>query len=178
MPDFGAIAHDGTIRFERSFSAPIETVWSYLGTPALLSTWLADGVVEFHRGGYLELCVNMTGGGQRETTCPNRWGVVTQCRPPNLLAFWWTDAITFSNVIFELTRRNAESLLLLTHGSLPIGRVAACSASWHAHLDMLMAQLEHEPAKPYADTFSRVIDYYQLQLTRLRSPQLSAGFQN
>jgi hypothetical protein len=90
-------------------------------------------------------------------------GFVTRCHPPESLAFAWTDAKTISRVLFEIERRPSHVLFLLTHAGLPMGQTSKCSASWHAHLDILQARLDNKQAEPYATTFRRVISLYEKQ---------------
>jgi len=130
------ISNTGTLRFERLFPGPAERVWSYLTRPPLLATWLAEGEIELHVGGYVELRFN-----NREEPPALISGVVTHCDPPESLSYYWADFNTISNVIFEIEHRGHEVLLLLTHARLPKPEVARCREDWNLRLDALEGQL-------------------------------------
>jgi uncharacterized protein YndB with AHSA1/START domain len=161
MSAFGTIATTGTIRFERLYPGPTERVWNYLTRPHLLSTWLAYGEIELRRGGYVELHFDAsTFGVGHARSSPVISGVVTRCHAPDSLAFYWTDAMTISNVIFELESRTADVRLLLTHARLPRSVLPTCSASWHAHLDLLEEQLSNRPSSTFPAVYESVRPHY------------------
>ncbi len=163
MNAFGTIAHAGTIRFERLYPGPAERVWSYLTRPELMSTWLADCEMELRVGGYIELHFDaQTVGLGHARSSPVISGVVTRYQPPESLAFYWTDAMTISNVIFELERRGADVLLLLTHARLPRCVLPTCSASWHAHLEILEEQLHNRPSSSFPAVYESVRPHYEV----------------
>jgi uncharacterized protein YndB with AHSA1/START domain len=162
MNAFGTIANTSTIRFERMCPGPAERVWDYLTRPDLLATWLADGELELRVGGYVELHFDAeTVGLGHARSSPVISGVVTRCQAPDSLSFYWTDAMTISNVIFELERRGSEVLLLLTHARLPKSVLPTCSASWHAHLDILEEQLHHRPSSSFPVLYESVRPHYE-----------------
>jgi len=162
MNAFGTIAHTGTIRFERLYPGPTERVWSYLTQPELMGTWLADCEMELRLGGYVELHFDaQTVGLGHACSSPVISGVVTRCHPPDSLALYWTDSMTISNVIFELERRGSDVLLLLTHARLPRCALPICSASWHAHLDILEEQLHHRPSSSFPVLYESVRPHYE-----------------
>jgi uncharacterized protein YndB with AHSA1/START domain len=158
---FGTIANTGTIRFERLCPAPIERVWDYLTRPALLEKWLASGQIRLEVGGSVELHFALGASlGYAIASCDMR-GVVTHCLPPHSLGYYITDSIEVSNVVFELERRGSEVWLLLTHAKLSKSLLATCGASWHAHLDILIEQLQDRSPTPFADLYERVARHYE-----------------
>ena len=161
MKAFGTIASTGTIRFERVCPGPTQRVWEYLTCPELLATWLADGEIQLHVGGYVELHFDTAEGMGHARWSPVISGVVTRCEAPETLAFYWTDAMTISNVIFELERRGPDVLLLLTHARLPKSVLPVCSASWHAHLDILDEQLSNRPSSSFPVIYESVRPHYR-----------------
>jgi uncharacterized protein YndB with AHSA1/START domain len=161
MNGLGTIASTGTIRFERLCPGPTERVWDYLTSPDLLSTWLAHGEIQLRVGGYVELHFDATEGLGHARLSPVISGVVTHCHPPDSLAFYWTDAMTISNVIFELERRGSDVLLLLTHARLPKSVLPICGASWHAHLDILEEQLRNRPSSSFPVLYESVRPHYE-----------------
>lgn len=161
MNAFGTIANTGTIRFERLCPGPVERVWDHLTRPHLLATWLANGEIQLRVGGYVELHFDATAGLGHARSSPVISGVVTRCQKPDSLAFYWTDAMTISNVIFELERRDSEVILLLTHAKLPRSVLSVCSASWHAHLDILEEQLRNRPSSSFPKVYESVRPHYE-----------------
>lgn len=177
MGDFGTIAANGTIRFERRFHESLNDVWNHLTQPALLMRWLAGAEIQIREGGYVELSFGMIEGDQRKRSAPDISGVVSRCEAPQSLAFWWTDTNTLSNVTFELEPQATQVLFLLIHGGLPLQRVATSAASWHAHLDMLQTALRQQQPAAYAEVFGRVLPHYELRHSQIRrrAVSLAAG---
>lgn len=68
---------------------------------------------------------------------------ITRCEPPHVLGFTWgarTEAL--SEVVFELTLRGDDVLLVLTHHHLPNRKdLLGVSGGWHTHLDLLTEHL-------------------------------------
>ncbi len=159
MNAFGTIANTGTIRFERLFPGPTERVWDYLTRPELLATWLAKGEIQLHVGGYVELRFDTRERAGQPSAVIS--GVVTHCQPPDSLAYYWTDAATISNVIFELERRGRDVLLLLTHAGLPKSYVSTSSAGWHARLDMLEEQINNRPSSSFPALYESLAPHYE-----------------
>ncbi len=161
MNAFGTIANTGIIRFERLFPGPPERVWDYLTCPELLATWLAEGEIQLRVGGYVELRFEVVEGARSDKSGAVISGVVTHCHPPDSLAYYWTDAATISNVTFELERRGAQVLLLLTHAKLPKMYVPTCSAGWHARLDILEQQLQNRPPSSFPALYQSLVPHYE-----------------
>lgn len=161
MKPFGTIANTGTIRFERLCPGPAERLWEFLTHPGLVSTWLAHGEIQLKVGGYVELHFGSVGLGHARASRVMS-GVVTRCHRPDSLAFYWTDARTISNVMFELEPRGSDVLLLLTHAKLPRSVLPSCGASWHAHLDILEEQLTNRPSSSFPAVYESVRPHYEV----------------
>lgn len=160
MNALGTIANTGTIRFERLLPGPPERVWNYLTRPELLATWLAQGELQLHLGGYVELRFDVIEGGGGDKSGAVISGVVTRCEPPNSLGYYWADTATISNVIFELERRSSQVLLLLTHAHLPKPYIPTCSAGWHARLEILQEQLQDRPPSSFPALYESLVPRY------------------
>ena len=158
---FGTIANTGTIRFERLCPAPIELVWDYLTRSELLEKWLASGEIQLQVGGSVELHFNIGTSLGYAISSRDIRGVVTHCHPPDSLAYYFTDSIEVSNIVFELERRGKEVWLLVTHAKLPKSVLATCGASWHAHLDMLIEQLQNQSPTPFDILYESVVPHYE-----------------
>jgi len=158
---FGTIANTGTIRFERLCPAPLELVWDYLTQSELLGKWLASGEIQLQVGGSVELHFDIGTSLGYAIDSRDIGGVVTHCHPPDSLAYYFSDSITVSNVMFELERRSNAVWLLLTHAKLPKSLLATCGASWHAHLDMLIEQLQNQSPTPFDVIYESVAPHYE-----------------
>ncbi len=161
LKPLGIIAKTGAIRFERLCPGPTELVWDYLTRSDLLAKWLASGEIQLHVGGYVDLHFNLGASLGYALSSRDIRGVVTHCHPPDSLAYYVTDSIAVSNVIFELERRGSEVLLLLTHAKLPKSVLATCGASWHAHLDILVEQLHNRTPSPFPALYESVVPRYE-----------------
>lgn len=161
MNAFGTIANTGTIRFERLFPGPAERVWDYLTRPELIATWLAKGEIQLRVGGYVDLRFDAPKGANGDKSGTLISGVVTHYQPPDSLAYYWTDASTISNVIFEIERRGQQVALLLTHAKLPKPFAPTSSASWHARLDILEEQLRNRPASSFPVLYESLVPHYE-----------------
>jgi uncharacterized protein YndB with AHSA1/START domain len=161
LKTFGTIASTGTIRFERLCPGPPDFVWDHLTQSELLAKWLAFGKIQLHVGGYVELHFNLGSSLGYALSSRDIRGVVTRCQPPDSLGYYFTDSIAISNVIFELETRDSEVLLLLTHAKLPKSVLATCGASWHAHLDILVAQLQNRPPSSFPALYESVVPHYE-----------------
>src|SRR5260370_32704166 len=76
-------------------------------------------------------------------------GRVTRCEPPRLLSFTWGGNHENSEVTFELTPRNSEVILVLTHRRLrDKAEMANVASGWHAHLRVLVDNLKRSGARP------------------------------
>jgi uncharacterized protein YndB with AHSA1/START domain len=89
-------------------------------------------------------------------------GRVTRCDPPRLLSYTWGDD---SEVTFELTPQGEDVLLVLTHRRLPDRATMVTFASgWHAHLGILVDQLEGREPRPFWSTHARLEAEYERRL--------------
>ncbi len=141
MSSEGKRISETMIRFERVLPGPIERVWEFL-TKADNLAWIGGGSLEPREGG----AVNIMQGHIR--------GVVTQWRPPHLLAFTWNvfspgekySSFPESYVTWELKDVGGNVRLTLTHRPMLEGFEAQSMMGWHTILDMLDAQLQGRTA--------------------------------
>jgi uncharacterized protein YndB with AHSA1/START domain len=151
MSDYGVVTEPRTVRFERVLPGPIDRVWAYLTESDKRAKWLASGPMELRVGGRFELKFNQADYAAIIEPTPERFkhqggeveiGLITQCDPPRLLAFSWREGPVESEVIFELTPRGRDVLLVLTHRRLG-NRVEMVSVAsgWHTLLGVLVEHL-------------------------------------
>ncbi len=135
------IATSDALRFERLLPGPPMRIWEYLTRPSLLATWLGEGEIELHVGGYVELKFSHREFRDAPAPASSISGVVTHCDPPESLAYYWTDYESISNVMFEIEPRGGEVLLLLTHARLPKPYVSVAREFWKTRLGYLEEQI-------------------------------------
>jgi uncharacterized protein YndB with AHSA1/START domain len=174
--EYGTVAETNAVRFERLLPGPIERVWSYLTDSEKRGTWLAGGPMELRVGGSMELFFHHA----ELTTCadpiPAKYkaiengvalaGRVLRCEPPRRLSFTWSGAPgPDSEVMFELSPRGKDVLLVLTHRRLD-SRAAMLdvTAGWHAHLGILADRLSGRAARPFWATHERFAREYGTRL--------------
>ena len=148
MSEYATVASPDTVRLERVLPGPIERVWAYLTESEKRAKWFAGGPMELRAGGRVEFNFRHADF-SAEKTPPDRFkkyneghsflGRVTACDPPRLLAYTWGDETgKHGEVMFELTPRGKNVLLVLTHRRLPDRKeMLSVAGGWHAHLGIL-----------------------------------------
>ena len=172
MNEYGVATESGTVRFERVLPGPIERVWSYLTDSEKRGRWLASGPMELRVGGRVELKFHHTELSAKREPTPERYkqfeaahtsiGRVTRCEPPRLLSFTSGGNHENSEVTFELTPRNSEVILVLTHRRLrDKSEMAKVASGWHAHLRVLADNMNGREQGPFWSVLHEVEDEYQ-----------------
>jgi uncharacterized protein YndB with AHSA1/START domain len=125
MSDYGVVTEPRTVRFERVLPGPIDRVWAYLTESDKRAKWLASGPMELRVGGRFELKFNQADYAAIIEPTPERFKHQGE-----------------SEVIFELTPRGRDVLLVLTHRRLG-NRVEMVSVAsgWHTLLGILVEHL-------------------------------------
>lgn len=177
----GQFSGPAEVRFVRILPGPIERVWEYLTDAEKRSRWFAGGPLEQRKGGKVALHFRHKDIAPNETPPADyeqhhdpghdMQGTVTRCEPPNVLAFTF-GSDGESEVTFELTPRDHEVMLVVTHratgGDVPY--MSEFGAGWHTHLAHLVALLEGKPRPPFWPMFMPAkADYENLRLAAQRS---------
>lgn len=165
-----------TVRFERELPCSIETAWDYLTQPGRLSTWLAEGMIEAHVGGRVELTFDVEEVPERLSGGDEIRGVVSLCVPRRVLAYTWMSpeeadsdsGAPVSSVTFELEAKNAHTSLTLTHRHLPVEALAKCAAGWHTHLEVLASRIHNRAPESFLSTWRRLLPAYEEQALALK----------
>lgn len=149
---YGTVTAPNTIRFERLLPGPIERVWAYLTDSEKRAKWLASGPMDLRVGGDVELTWQHSDlDTAKPDEAPEKYrkphtmqARITRCEPPHVLGYsWGARADALSEVVFELSKRGDDVLLVLTHHRLPDQKdLLGVSGGWHAHLGVLQAHLE------------------------------------
>ncbi len=152
---YGTVSHfedSATVRFERELAAPIEAVWAALTSADELAGWLAPCTFDARAGGKVRF--DFGEGAQVD-------GEVTMYEPPHRLEYTWT----FTNepdsiLLFELEAGDGGTRLVLEHRLLPPEQAPGYGAGWHAHLDMLGAQVAGTEPVDWDERFNEVLGSY------------------
>lgn len=147
MSNKGEIVGEAAVRFERLLPGPIERVWDFLTKAELLPQWYGEGIIEPREGGKVSLIVG------------HIRGVVTQWRPPHLLAYTWNvfnpgqtvSDYPESYLTFTLQPEAGAVKLTLTHRPIPEKMQPPTQMGWHTMLDIMEAGLRGE--KPTRESF-------------------------
>ncbi len=151
MNDNGELIKETMVKFERLLPGPIERVWEYLTQSEHLGGWLDKGTIEPREGG----AVNIGDGHIR--------GVVTQWKPPHLLAYTWNifapgateSPFPESYVRFELKQKGDDVLLTLSHRPVLEDFEKPTLMGWHTLLELLGGLLRGEKLEPRAAIMER-----------------------
>ena len=173
MNEYGVATESRTVRFERVLPGPIERVWSYLTESEKRGKWLASGEMELREGGRVDLKFHHAKLSTKAEQTPERFkkyegghtwiGRITRCDPPRLLSFTWGGVSEDdSEVTFELTPRDGQVMLVLTHRKLRSpAEMANAAAGWHAHLRVLADNLKGREPGPFWSVLDEVEGEYQ-----------------
>jgi uncharacterized protein YndB with AHSA1/START domain len=130
--ELGTIRRDGgraALRFERSYAATPDEVWSAFTDPDSIRRWLfAEAVLEPREGGAFRLTWSESG---------DAGGSVLAWEPPHLLEVEWDDGRHRSVLRVEISRAERGASLVLDHRNVEPDAAAGMAAGWHAHLEAL-----------------------------------------
>jgi uncharacterized protein len=150
------------VRFERLYDATPDELWSALTDAEQLRGWMASEVrIDPRPGGEFEFRF-----GEADT----EWaaGSVVSVEPPRLLELDWTFPGEPQSVVrFEIAPRGPGTVLVLDHRQLALDSGASYSAGWHAHLDLLDAQLAGTPEPDWAARYTELKPGYDRQAQEL-----------
>jgi uncharacterized protein YndB with AHSA1/START domain len=175
MEEYGVVTERGTVRMERMLPGPIERVWAYLTESEKRRLWLASGEMELRVGGKVELHF-LHSELSAEKELPEKYkgmekghhsvGRVTRCEPPRLIGFTWDEGENAaSEVVFELTPRDRDVLMVLTHTRLPTrASVVGVSGGWHAHLGVLIDRLNGREPRGFWSYHTQVAAEYEQRI--------------
>ncbi|HWL86920.1 MAG TPA: SRPBCC domain-containing protein [Polyangiaceae bacterium] len=163
MSNLGKALRVPAARFERMLPGPIERMWEHLTDCTKLKGWFGEGTIEPHEGG----AVTLMGGDVR--------GVITQWKPPRLLAYTWNvfgpqdeeSPFPESYLTFELEARGDQVLLTLTHMPILERFEKQNMMGWHTFLDMVEAALSSQTPEPQEVHMKRNAERYGVDLANL-----------
>ncbi|NVD39358.1 SRPBCC family protein [Ensifer sp. HO-A22] len=146
---YARIVAPDTARIERLLPGPIERIWAYLTEEDKRRRWMASGTIGAATGTAVEHIFRHEDLGTDCGEPPPKYaalagesrihGRIIACDPPHLLAYSWGEGTqTPSQVRFDLEKRGANVLLVVTHSRIAKQEtMASFAAGWHTHLDIL-----------------------------------------
>jgi len=161
MNDYGELIAPDTIRFERLLPGPIERVWGFLVDSEKRGRWLCSGVTELRVGGHVEMHFHNAGlSNKPDIAPPEKYkdmpehmhfsGTVTACKPPHLLSHSWDFEGESSEVTYELTERDDQIVLVLTHRRISSREeLVSVGGGWHTHLEILVDVITGKEPQPF-----------------------------
>lgn len=124
------------LRFERSFSQPVDRVWRAVSDPDEMGRWFPARVTSDMRpGGAMSFEFE-------DPDAPPTTGEVTELDPPRLLEFKWGDEL----LRFELGPEGEGSRLVFIHFISEREQAARDAAGWDMCLRELGRHVAGEPA--------------------------------
>jgi uncharacterized protein YndB with AHSA1/START domain len=92
-------------------------------------------------------------------------GRITRCDPPRILSYSWGGESADSEITFELTARDGDVLLVLTHRRLgDRAAMVSVAGGWHTHLGILADQLGGHAPRPFWSTHAELDAEYEKRL--------------
>jgi uncharacterized protein YndB with AHSA1/START domain len=152
-----------TIRMERLLPGPIERVWAYLTESKKRATWLAAGEFDLRVGGGIELIFEndklsdeASPEGARAAGMRKFTGKITRIEPMKALAYTWDWDGRDSDVLYELTPKGKDVLLVIHH-RMPDDRdlVCAVGGGWQTHTGILADQLNGQRPRGFWSSHDR-----------------------
>jgi uncharacterized protein YndB with AHSA1/START domain len=154
-----------TVRIERLLPGPIERVWAYLTESKKRATWLAAGEFDLRVGGRIELIFENDKLSDEKAPPEARAqglrrfeGRITRLEPLRALAYTWNWDGRDSDVLYELTPKGKDVLLVIHH-RLPEDRELniAVGGGWGTHTGILEDVLNGVKPRGFWSTHQRLM---------------------
>jgi uncharacterized protein YndB with AHSA1/START domain len=166
---YGTLIAPDTVRIERLLPGPVERLWKYLTDGELRSRWLASGDMVLEIGAPFDLVWRndrlSASPGERPEGQPEESRLtckITEVEPMKRLGFNWGET---SAGTFELEPQGAQVLLRIEHRRLPDrANILGVSAGWHAHLDVLEAEMANSRAPSFWKRWQDLREDYERRL--------------
>ena len=173
--DYGTFGESGgayTLRWERTYSRPIATVWAALTEPERLNDWLGACEVEPRVGGRFDVFVNRDADTQVT-------GRVLRWEPPRVLEFTWKGHEEETETIVRAELSEAEgggTRMVFTHRGMERKWLGLTLPGWHSllmRLDSLMREGRSIPdsSDRWRDLQRRYLERYGIGDTMTEPPQ-------
>jgi uncharacterized protein YndB with AHSA1/START domain len=168
MDEKTTLIRPSTIRFERLLPGPIERVWEYLTLSEKRATWLAAGEFDLRVGGRIELIVDndrlsdeKPPAGAIARGTKRIEGRITRLEAPWLLAHTWNWDGKETDVLYELTPKGKDVLLVIHH-RVPDdqGLKVGFGGGWGAHTGILEDRLNGVKPRGFWSTHARLMNEF------------------
>lgn len=169
LEPYGALGENATLTIQRMLPGPAERVRKYLTDSDLRRKWLAAGDMDLREGATFEWTWRNDELTDPPGTRPDGFGVdhamtcsIMEIDAPRKLVISWGST---GGVTFELEPRGERVLLTVIHRRLPDRTVMLnVAAGWHAHLDLLAADMEGRGKGRFWDDWRKLKDEYDRRL--------------
>jgi uncharacterized protein YndB with AHSA1/START domain len=171
MNEFGAVAGEGVVRFERLLPGPIERVWQYIADAEYRRKWLAGGTMTTKVGESFQVIFRHDELSPVKEERPERFKDMKEARatlrvlkydPPHSLTITWDETPAPSEVTFDLTSEGKDVRLVLTHRKLATkADMIGVSGGWHTHLGTLEDNLNNRTPRPFWTEWKRINGQYE-----------------
>ncbi len=162
----GQLTDGSTLRIQRRLPGPIERVWACLTDSDLRRQWLASGAMSLKPGATFELVWRNDELSTSAAERPDGFSAESRatCRfeeveAPRRMRYIWPEV---GEVSFELEPAGDDVLLTVTHRRLSGEQlILNVCAGWHAHLALLVAQMEGTAPPSLWQTWKQLRQEYQ-----------------
>ena len=165
--DLATLIHPDTLLIKRWLPGKVDRVWDYLTDSALRRKWLAAGDMLPEPGSPFTLTWRNNDLSPGAPAPDGKSGehsmnseIVTWDRPHKLEFTWGEGTVTF-----ELEQQGEKTLLTLTHTGITTraGKVGI-STGWHAHLDLLVADIAGTERGSFWANFEALNQIYEARV--------------
>lgn len=173
MTRYGHIQEDGSLKFVRNFSAPINTVWSWIVEGDKRGKWLSGGDTATHVGQKMMFEFNHHDLTPHDDPFPEKYkeiedGVsyeveVKEFDEPHRILWFWPDPDGWDTMVdIKLTEADGQvTLTLVQSGPINQEHLKGSSAGWHAHLDIMVDKVGgQEPSTPFWPRHEELFNEY------------------
>lgn len=172
MNKYGEVLEDGSMKFMREFSAPIDNVWSWLADGDKRGRWLGGGGDIIHAGQTVKFEFQHQNLTPHDEAYPEKYkamenGIaydvdIKTCDAPHHLVMVWRDG-NDSEIDIRLSEEGGKTkLVLIQRGDATRDHFTGALAGWHAHLDIMADKLAGEAPKPFWSTHEALTGEYEV----------------
>lgn len=170
MNDYGTVTAPDTLRLERVLPGPVERVWEYLVDPEKRSRWFAGGSLEPREGG--KSVLEFDHDKLSDEAYPPDFakmkgksftGTVLVYDPPRALGYTFSG--NGSEVLFELTPKGKDTLLVITHRKIENrSDLVGFSSGWDTHVAILADLLADRKPRAFWSTHLQLRKEYEKRI--------------
>ncbi|MEM8696762.1 MAG: SRPBCC family protein [Pseudomonadota bacterium] len=169
--DYGTQLENGALRFARDLPGPIERVWGYLVDPAKRALWFCGGTTGSQPGDRYTMAFNhdhLSHEPLPERYASMQGGIdldaqIIEIESPHLLVFKGVSEDHWTRI--ELSEQGDRvRLVLIQSPPTDFAELSDTAAGWHAHLGILIDQLDGKKPRGFWTDHEEAAAYYQKTL--------------